>query len=148
MIFKTLVVPFVERERYSCRDQVPDRQRPNAGRYLGDGRVYDGAGSRVHDGNEWLAQIRFQINACRGVRVLLLAIHIVLTGFFLASFWESRTLWGECSDCDSSGSAEWRCPLAAEVYNSLEGNSPGSRADIIELDGGSGEKGSETPLLR
>lgn len=53
-------------------------------------------------------------------------------------FGARRTLWGECSDCDSSGSAEWKCPLAAEVFNALEGNSPGSRADIIELDGGSG----------
>lgn len=51
-----------------------------------------------------------------------------------------RTLWGECSECDSSGSAEWTCPLAAEVFNALEGNAPGSRADIVELDGGSGER--------
>ncbi|CAM9594725.1 unnamed protein product, partial [Ectocarpus sp. 8 AP-2014] len=48
------------------------------------------------------------------------------------------TLWGECSDCDSTGSAEWKCPLAAQVYNDLMGNPAGSRADIIELEGGTG----------
>ncbi|CAM9138702.1 unnamed protein product [Ectocarpus fasciculatus] len=48
------------------------------------------------------------------------------------------TLWGECSECDSTGSAEWKCPLAAQVYNDLMGNPSGSRADIIELEGGSG----------
>ncbi|CAB1103880.1 unnamed protein product [Ectocarpus sp. CCAP 1310/34] len=49
------------------------------------------------------------------------------------------TLWGECSDCDSTGSAEWKCPLAAQVYNDFMGNPAGSRADIIELEGGAGE---------
>ncbi|CBN74218.1 WSC domain protein [Ectocarpus siliculosus] len=48
------------------------------------------------------------------------------------------TLWGECSDCDSTGSAEWKCPLAAQVYNDFMGNPAGSRADIIELEGGTG----------
>ncbi|CAB1103881.1 unnamed protein product [Ectocarpus sp. CCAP 1310/34] len=48
------------------------------------------------------------------------------------------TLWGECSDCDSTGSAEWKCPLAAQVYNDFMGNPAGSRADIIELEGGAG----------
>ncbi|CBJ33994.1 putative zinc metalloendopeptidase [Ectocarpus siliculosus] len=49
------------------------------------------------------------------------------------------TLWGECSDCDSTGSAEWKCPLAAQVYNDFMGNPAGSRADIVELEGGTGE---------
>ncbi|CAM9411250.1 unnamed protein product [Ectocarpus sp. 6 AP-2014] len=48
------------------------------------------------------------------------------------------TLWGECSDCDSTGSAEWKCPLATQVYNDFMGNPAGSRADIIELEGGTG----------
>ncbi|CAM9138778.1 unnamed protein product [Ectocarpus fasciculatus] len=48
------------------------------------------------------------------------------------------TLWGECSECDSTGSAEWKCPLAAQVFNDFMGNPSGSRADIIELEGGSG----------
>ncbi|CAN0028972.1 unnamed protein product [Pylaiella littoralis] len=52
----------------------------------------------------------------------------------------SGTLWGECSECDSSGSAAWKCPLAAEVYNDLAGNPAGTSADIIELDGGSGTR--------
>ena len=33
-----------------------------------------------------------------------------------------RSLWGECSECDSSNSAEWKCPLAAQVYNALADN--------------------------
>ncbi|CAM9383445.1 unnamed protein product, partial [Hapterophycus canaliculatus] len=48
------------------------------------------------------------------------------------------TLWGECSECDSTGSAEWKCPLAAQIYNELAGNSPGTAANIIETDGGQG----------
>lgn len=50
-----------------------------------------------------------------------------------------RTLWGECSDCDGSGSAEWLCPQAAQVFNDLAGNPSGSSAMIIETDGGTGD---------
>ncbi|CAM9289939.1 unnamed protein product, partial [Scytosiphon promiscuus] len=48
------------------------------------------------------------------------------------------TLWGECSECDEANDPEWKCPLAAQVYNDLAGNAADSPADIIELDGGEG----------
>eukprot|EP00752_Nemacystus_decipiens_P014212 g12641.t1 len=53
------------------------------------------------------------------------------------------TLWGECSDCFYSGSDEWTCPLAAEVYNNLAGNDPDSPADIIQATGKEGERATK-----
>lgn len=49
------------------------------------------------------------------------------------------TLWGDCSDCDSTGDPEWKCPLAAQAYNNLMGYPAGSPADIIEINYGEGQ---------
>ena len=58
-----------------------------------------------------------------------------------------RTLWGECSACDSSNSAEWKCPLAAQVYNALADNPTGSAANIIETSGGQGNRAENNAVL-
>ena len=58
-----------------------------------------------------------------------------------------RSLWGECSECDSSNSAEWKCPLAAQVYNALADNPAGSAAEIIETSGAAGNRTENVAVL-
>lgn len=49
------------------------------------------------------------------------------------------TLWGECSSCRTTGSAEWTCPAAIQAFNDLQGT-VGIAANIVELEGGEGTK--------
>lgn len=105
--------------------------------------MYAGAEAK-YGKNVRLAQIRL---FC--LIVSKLDVHIVLTFLYsFAYFAARRTLWRVCSDCDNTGSAEWRFPPAAEVYINLEESSAGSRDDTIELDGSSGERARRGLLRR
>lgn len=57
------------------------------------------------------------------------------------------TLWGDCSTCGEDNDPEWKCPSAARAYNDLMGNTAGTAANIIELDGGGGESNIATSLF-
>lgn len=69
----------------------------------------------------------------RNVLFIRLRLHL----FSLSLY--ARTLWGDCSTCVKDNDPEWKCPSAARAYNDLMGNTAGTAANIIELDGGRGE---------
>lgn len=95
--------------------------------------------------------VRSRLAEAREVRFFA-CIHRVHPCLVPGVYWSGarRTLWGECSGCDATSSAEWTCPLGQEVYNNLAGTPAGTAANIIELDDEEeGEQGGATkPYVR
>lgn len=59
----------------------------------------------------------------------------------------NRTNWEECSTCEDDRDPEWLCPAAVAVYRDLlmDGSAKTS-ADIVERNGGAGERVPEKVL--
>lgn len=58
---------------------------------------------------------------------------------------DCRTNWEACSTCEVDSDPEWTCPAAAAVYNDLLGASPGTAANIVEVEGGAGKRQGQYP---